>query len=398
VNEMLNKHFAILGSTGTGKSSAVAIILQKILLARPGLRIILLDGHNEYGQCFSDRALVVNLANLNLPFWLFTFEELVEVIYAGRPANHEEVEILAELIPLAKGMYSQSQSTGGRTTGPIDPKSTGYTIDTPVPYWLEDLFALIDEQMGKLESRSSRENYRRLISRIKTVSDDPRYAFMFAKVRGDGMAEILRHLFRLQPDGKPMAVIQLAGIPSEVVDVVVSVLCRTAFDFSLWSDGAIDLLLVCEEAHRYVAVDRSKGFQPTRRVLSRIAKEGRQYGISLGLVTQRPAEIDATILSQCNTLFAMRMGDERDQQLVRTAAPVAAENLLRFLPSLGMREVLAFGAGMVMPTRFTFYQLPEHLIPRSKAASGRRVQAGLDDRLIELVIERWRGAMTRYYR
>jgi DNA helicase HerA-like ATPase len=375
---MLNKHFAILGSTGAGKSSAVAIILQQILLARPDLRILLLDGHNEYGHCFGDKALVVNLAKLNLPFWLFTFEELVEVFYAGRPGNDEEVEILAELIPLAKGMYHQSQSREQSITSRIDPKSTGYTIDTPVPYWLQDLFTLIDQQMGKLESRSSRENYHRLLRRVKTVSDDPRYAFMFAKanVGGDGMAEILRHLFRLQPDGKPMAVVQLAGIPSEVVDVVVSVLCRTAFDFALWSDGAIELLLVCEEAHRYVSADRSKGFQPVRRVLSRIAKEGRQYGISLGLVTQRPAEIDATTISQCNTLFAMRMGDERDQQLVRAAASVAAENLLRFLPSLGMREVLAFGAGMVLPTRFTFYQLPEHLIPRSKAASGRRSTAG----------------------
>jgi DNA helicase HerA-like ATPase len=253
VNEMMNKHFAIVGSTGMGKSSGVAIILQKVLLARPDLRIFLLDGQNEYGHSFGDSALVVNLANLRLPFWLFTFEELVEVIYAGQPGNDEEVEILPELIPQAKKLYRSTEQLNASRTYP---RSTGYTIDTPVPYWLQDLFALIDEQMGKLESqnRSSQMHYRRLITRIKAVSNDPRYAFMFANanVGGDTMAEILRHLFRLQPDGKPMTVMQLAGIPSEVVDVVVLVLCRMAFDFGLWSDGAIELQLVCEEAHRYV--------------------------------------------------------------------------------------------------------------------------------------------------
>ena len=392
-NEMINKHFAILGSTGMGKSSAVALIVQRLLLARSDLRIFLLDSHNEYGECFGDRALVVNVAKLNLPFWLFTFEELLEVIFAGQPGNAEEVEILAELIPLAKGLYSHS--TGQLTS---DPKSTGYTIDTPVPYWLQDLLDLIDKKIGKLEtSNSLRQHYHRLITRIEAVSNDPRYAFMFANanVGGDTMADILRHLFRLQPDGKPMTVVQLAGIPFEVVDVVVSVLCRMAFDFGLWSDGAIELLLICEEAHRYVSADRSTGFQPTRRILSRIVKEGRKNGIFLGLITQRPSEIDATILSQCSTLFAMRMANERDQQFVQAAASDTAANLLRFLPSLATREVLAFGAGVALPTRFTFSRLPKHLIPRSEAAATRRLQVGLDDRITNLVIERWRGAMTK---
>ena len=400
VNEMLTKHFAILGSTGMGKSSGVAVVIQRILLARPDLRIFLIDGQNEYGNCFGDRASVVNLANLKLPFWLFTFEELVEVLFAGRPGSDEEVDILAELIPMAKGLYhSTAQPTARSTAQPtarqIDPKSTGYTADTPVPYWVQDLLALIDEQMGKLETRVSRVNYHRLIVRIKAVANDPRYGFMFenANVGGDTMADILRHLLRLRPDGKPMTVMQLSGIPSEVVDVVVSVLCRMAFDFGVWSDGAIKLLLVCEEAHRYVSVDTTTGFQPIRRVLSRIAKEGRKHGVFLGLVTQRPAEIDPTITSQCSTVFAMRMGNERDQQLVQAAASDVAANLLRFLPSLAPREVLAFGAGMIVPTLFTFHRLPEHLIPRS-AAEGGRLEAKLDDRLIKLVIERWRGAMT----
>jgi hypothetical protein len=394
IHDMISKHFAILGTTGVGKSSGLASLLRQILAVRPDLRIFLLDGHNEYGHCFGDNALVINPTNLKLPFWLFTFEELLEVIFSGRAGGDEEVEILAELIPVAKALYHQSRE--GSASKRSDSGAADYSIDTPVPYRLKDLLALIDERMGKLENRSSRINHHRLLTRIEAVINDPRYGFMFtnANVGGDTMAEILRHLFRWRPDGKPMTVMQLAGIPSEIVDAVVSVLCRMAFDFGLWSNGAFPLLFVCEEAHRYVSSDRTLGFQPTRRALSRIAKEGRKYKVFLGLVTQRPAEIDANIVSQCSTLFAMRIANDRDQQLLLAAASDAATNLLRFLPSLGPREALAFGAGIPMPTLFTFPELPEAFIPRVEGVSGEPVLESLNDEVIHSAIERWRGAMA----
>jgi DNA helicase HerA-like ATPase len=396
VDDMLSKHFAVLGTTGVGKSSGVAVILQQILEARPDLRIFLLDGHNEYGRCFGDRAQVLTPRNLKLPFWLFNFEEVVDVIFGARPGVEEEVEILSEVIPLAKGTYTQYRGTADRMTlKKTDPKTTGYTIDTPVPYRLADLVALIDERMGKLENRSSRMKFNRLIARIETVRSDPRYAFMFenANVGGDTMAEVLSQLFRLPPNGKPMTIMQLAGFPSDVVDSVVSVLCRMAFDFGLWSDGAVPLLFVCEEAHRYASADRSIGFGPTRKAISRIAKEGRKYGVFLALVTQRPAELDATIISQCSTLFAMRMANDRDQALVRSAVSDAAANLLAFVPSLGTREVLAFGEGVALPTRLKFKEVPEHLLPKSEAVSNARIHIeGASDGFLDSVIERWRGA------
>jgi DNA helicase HerA-like ATPase len=123
-----------------------------------------------------------------------------------------------------------------------------------------------------------------------------------------------------------------------------------AFDFGLWSDGAVPLLFVCEEAHRYAPGDKSIGFGPTRKAISRIAKEGRKYGVFLGMVTQRPAELDATIISQCNTLFVMRMANERDQNIIRSAVSDVATSLLAFLRSLGTREVFAFGEGVALPT------------------------------------------------
>ena len=398
VEEMLSKHFAVLGSTGVGKSTSVSLLLNEILKARPNLRVFLLDVHNEYGRCFGDRALVLNPRNLKLPFWLFNFEEIVDVLFGGRPGVPEELDVLAEVIPMAKGLYTQYQNSDRLGLKRVDPKSGGYTVDTPVPYRLADLISLIDERMGKLENRSSRIIYHKLISRIETVRNDPRYTFMFdnANVGGDTMAEVISHLFRLPANGRPMTIMQLAGFPAEVVDSVVSVLCRMAFDFGLWSDGVSPLLFVCEEAHRYASADRNIGFGPTRKAVSRIAKEGRKYGVFLGLVTQRPAELDATIISQCNTLFAMRLANDRDQALLRSAVSDAAANLLSFVPSLGTREVLAFGEGVALPTRLRFKEVPVHQLPRSEAtiASVPSVSAGHDMHFVSAVLDRWRGATS----
>jgi DNA helicase HerA-like ATPase len=396
IDEMLSNHFAVLGTTGVGKSSAVALILQQVLEARPNLRILLLDVHNEYGRCFGERAFVVNPGNMKLPFWLFNFEEIIDVFFAGRPGLEEEIEILSEVIPLAKATYTQYRTADRLIVKRFDPKTIGYTVDTPVPYRLADLLNQINERMGKLENRSSRLIYHKLMTRIETVSNDPRYAFMFenANVGGDTMSESISQLFRVPIDGKPMTIMQLAGFPAEVTDAVVSVLFRMAFDFGLWSDGACPILFVCEEAHRYAAADRTTGFAPTRRAISRLAKEGRKYGVYLGLVTQRPAELDPTIISQCSTLFAMRMSNERDQALLRSAVSDSAANLFAFVPALGTREALAFGVGVPVPTRLTFPELPAHLLPKSDTfASDPTLQAtGKDLNFIASVVDRWRNA------
>jgi DNA helicase HerA-like ATPase len=397
IDHLVSRHFAIVGATGVGKSSGVAIILQKILDARPNLRIFLVDPHNEYGRCFGDKAQVLTPRNLRLPFWLFNFEETVDAFFGGRPGIDEEVEILSEVIPLAKSAYLQYRVNNEHSLAKKrNPRDTGFTADTPVPYRIEDLINLLDDRMGKLENRNSRMVYHKLIGRIQTFRNHPRYAFMFenANIGGDTMGEILAHLFRLPPEGKPMTIMQLAGFPAEVVDSVVSVLCRMAFDFGLWSEGVAPLLFVCEEAHRYAPADKNVGFGPTKRALSRIAKEGRKYGVFLGLVTQRPAEIDATIVSQCSTLFVMRLSNDRDQSLIRSAVSDAAVNLLSFIPSLGTREVFTFGPGVALPTRMRFKELPPELRPNSEAIGSTRSDAGnnISRDLLSSVIERWRSA------
>lgn len=394
VDDLLGKHFAILGTTGTGKSCTTALILRAILEKNPAAHIVLLDPHNEYATAFGEWAEVISPRNMQLPFWLLNFEEIVEVLI-GDTERKAEIEILQELIPIAKSRYSsgRNQENAKIRRGVLD---TGrYTVDTPVPYRISDLTTLIEERMGKLENKRDLAPYRQLKSCIDTISQDGRYGFMFGSLTVyDGMTQVLGRIFRVPVNNKPITILELTGLPTEIINVVVSVLCRMTFDFALWSEGQVPVTIVCEEAHRYVPVNSSLGFEPCKRAIAKIAKEGRKYGASLCIVTQRPAEIDPTILSQCNTVFALRMSNDKDQAIVQSAVADTGSGLLEFLPSLGQREAIAFGDGMSLPVRIKFDELPKNALPRSSTAHfSEKWQKSLgDEGFLEQVVDRWRAS------
>ncbi|HSO48032.1 MAG TPA: DUF87 domain-containing protein, partial [Rhizobiaceae bacterium] len=198
-----------------------------------------------------------------------------------------------------------------------------------------------------------------------SIGRDPRFEFMFgnANAGGDRMQQIISDVFRVPQNGKPICVVEMSGLPSEVVSSVVSVLCRMAFDLSLASQGGVQTLVVCEEAHRYIPVDSSAGFWPTRQAIARIAKEGRKYGIYLGIITQRPSELDPTIFSQCNTVFAMRLANSADQKIIGGALTSGAQSTIGFLASIANREAIAFGEGLKTPMRLTFETIAKELLP-----------------------------------
>jgi len=398
IDELLGKHFAILGTTGTGKSCVVALILRAILKENPQAHMILLDPHNEYSSCFGNMAEIVTPNDLSLPFWLMTFEETVEVLISNKSDRDQDANVLAELIPLAKSYYAakNTPSVSGRSRLQRRSTDTGiFTVDTPVPYRISDLMILLQEKMGGLDQRATLAPYKRLKTRLEAITQDPRYSFMFGNLTvKDDMASVLCRLFRIPVNGKPITIIELTGFPSEVTNVVVSVLCRMTFDFGLWSEGYVPITLICEEAHRYVPEDTELGFEPTKRAISRIAKEGRKYGVSLGIVTQRPSELDATILSQCNTVFAMRMTNEKDQAIVKAAISDAATSLMEFIPSMRDREAIAFGEGLALPGRIHFDSLPEHALPKRGAASfsDQWTREITNTEFIESVIARWRAS------
>lgn len=382
IDDTLARHFAIVGTTGVGKSTAVSLLMRKSIEARPDLRVLILDPHNEFAASLPEYSVKVDSSTLDLPFWMFSLEEFAEVLFRGRETVPEEVDALRDLIPVAKNLYRNPNSGAFVRRG-----SDALTADTPVPYRIVDLIKQIDERMGLLESKNERPTLKSLKTRIESAAADPRYRFMFnSRLIEDTIHETIGNIFRVPHHGRPVTCFEMAGMPSEVVNSVCSVLARLAFDLALWSEGRLQLLVLCEEAHRYMPADPRLGFAPTRHALSRIAKEGRKYGCYLGVVTQRPGELDPTILSQCSTFFAMRLANEQDQAIIRSAIADSSASTLAFLSSMGQREAIAFGEGVATTMRLKFEKLPEKLIPgaikREQAALN---SAGGDVDLVSIV-------------
>jgi DNA helicase HerA-like ATPase len=360
IDNLITRHFAVVGTTGVGKSTAVALLLRKVVEARPDVRILILDPHNEFSVAFPDLAITINDRDLDLPFWLFRLDEFAEVLFRGRPPVPQEIDALRELIPVAKIRFKGNDQATLRKT----PDSTAMTADTPVPYRISDLMSLLNERIGMLDGGNDRPHMKALMSRIDAAVNDPRYRFMFVnRTIDDNIEEVVSTLFRVPSNGKPITAFQMSGMPSEVVNSVASVLCRLAFDLAIWSKSKIQTLVICEEAHRYIPADQSAGFAPTRSAIARIAKEGRKYGVYLGIVTQRPGELDETILSQCNTFFSMRLGNDRDQDIMRRAISGSSRSAINFLPSLANREAIAFGQGVSTPMRMKFENVKAEMLP-----------------------------------
>lgn len=392
-DDLLAKHFIVVGTTGCGKSCALTAILQRVLTQHDHAHVVVLDVHNEYPTAFGERAELIDPTNLHLPFWLLNFQELAAALTSGDADHDAEIEILSDAVLTAKRRYSDASSSRQLARRPGD--LSGMTVDAPTPFRLSDVLSVLDEQLGKLERTQKTLPYRRLKSRIETLASDQRYSFMFGSLTvQDTMTDILGRLFRVPNDGRPITVIDLSTVPPEILDVVISVIARLAFDLAVWSKGGLPMLLVCEEAHRYAPATAGQGFEPTRQALSRIAKEGRKYGLSLALVTQRPSELDTTILSQCSTAVAMRLSTERDQQVMRANTHDGALDLLDFLPLLGDREAIVLGQGVAMPMRIRFNDVGEKGLPRNlnSAFSDSWSRPNLDRAGLEAIVARWRHA------
>ena len=368
IDSLVSRHFAVVGTTGVGKSTSVAMMVRKIVEKRADIRTLILDPHNEFAAAFPNLSISVDASTLDLPYWMFTFEEFIEVIFRGRKELNDEIDALRDLIPEAKYEYINAAKSKIRGSQIKRSKANlPYTADTPIPYRIRDLLVLIDHKIGQLEGKSARPHLKSLKMRLESIMNDPHYRFMFEnKSNADAMNCLLTKVFRIPQNGKPICVFELSGLPSEVVNVVVSVMCRLAFDVGRSSQGALPILVICEEAHRYIPNDKEAGFLPTRQAIARIAKEGRKYGVFLGVISQRPGELDTTILSQCNTIFSMRLGNDYDQDIVKKAITGAANSTASFLSSLANRECIAFGEAIGTPMRMTFDEVKKEHLPGSQ--------------------------------
>ena len=385
VDAMLSKHFAVLGSTGTGKSTSVALILHRISQLSPEGHIVMIDPHGEYSAAFKGCGELFNVDNLQLPYWLMNFEEHCEVFLTTDGSERQrDGDILAKCL-LAARMKTKAAEANGKIT-----------VDSPIPYLLTDLNQVLVNEMGKLDRAGDTTPYQRLKNKLDELRADPRYTFMFSGMLvSDTMGSFVAKLFRLPANGRPISIVDVSGVPADITSVVVSVLARMVFDYAIWSRTEVQrpLLLVCEEAHRYVPKDELSGGQAVRKILERIAKEGRKYGVSLGLITQRPSDLAEGVLSQCGTIIAMRLNNDRDQACVRAAMPEGARGFLDAIPALRNRECIVCGEGVAIPIRVRFDDLEPEKRPASSDPSFSSLwrETGGEAEIIARTIRRWRG-------
>jgi uncharacterized protein len=385
IDPFLGKHFAILGSTGSGKSTATALILHRIIEKAPDAHVIVLDPHGEYGAAFRNQGVAFNVDNLALPYWLMSFEEHAEVFIQSEGVERElDKAILAEALVAARSRHELAKNF------------RDLTVNSPVPYLMFELQGQLKAQMGKLDNASAIARYMRLSNRIDEVLQDSRYNFMFSRaLASDTMKEFLARILRLPANGKPISIIDLSGVPSDIVAVVVALLSRIVLDFAVWSreERPRPVLLVCEEAHRYLPAIALQGSSSVRTALERIAKEGRKYGVSLGLVTQRPSDLAEGALSQCGTIIAMRLNNDRDQRRVRDAMPEGGRSFLDSIPALRRGECIIVGEGVAIPMRVGIDELEIEKRPRSEdpSFSDHWARPGGESEALDRTIHRWRS-------
>ncbi|MBK8272353.1 MAG: DUF87 domain-containing protein [Sphingomonadales bacterium] len=385
IDAMLGKHFALLGSTGTGKSTAAALILHRICELAPQGHIVMIDPHGEYSAAYKNTGALYDVTNLAMPYWLMNFEEHCEVFLTTQGNERQlDADILAKCLLAARAKSRASEGIAK------------LTVDSPIPYLLSDLTNIIQAEMGKLDKAGENAPYMRLKTKIDEIKADPRYTFMFSGMMvADTMADFLGRIFRLPGDGKPISIIDVSGVPSDITSVVVAVLSRMVFDYAIWSrnEPQRPILLVCEEAHRYVPAERDAHKSSVGKILGRIAKEGRKYGISLGLITQRPSDLAEGVLSQCGTIIAMRLNNDRDQAFVKAAMPEGARGFLDTIPALRNRECIICGEGVSIPIRVAIDDLEEFKRPASSDPLFSELwqQTGGEEEIVGRVVKRWRS-------
>jgi uncharacterized protein len=394
-DDLLAKHFLIVGSTGSGKSCALSLILERLLEGHRAAHVVMLDLHNEYGEAFGPLVERIGLSDFSLPLWMLSFHELCCVaLTVEDDSQEEEIDILNEAVVFAKKRYAEAAAGRASLLARKSSEPQILTADTPAPYRVSDVIAFIDDELGKLQRLRKILPYRRLKARLEALVADHRYNFMFGSLTvQDTMSDVLARLFRIPNDGRPISCIDLSTVPLEILNVVVSVIARLAFDLAVWSRGRLPMLIVCEEAHRYAPNGGTDKFLPTRKALGRIAKEGRKYGISLALVTQRPSELDPTILSQCSTAIAMRLSSEKDQEVIRNGTYEGMSDVVGFLPLLSDREALVMGQAASMPMRIRFDELDRKAAPKNMnetfSLSWKGETMGRDE--LDSIVARWRA-------
>ncbi len=367
MNELLGKHTAILGSTGAGKSGTVAAVLHSLLErgAEAGLanwkpRIVVLDPHNEYSAAFpGHQKLSTDNGSLVLPYWLLNFSETIGLLIG-------KTEFVAtSQANIVKTALLQARNQGATILG-LD--TAKITVDSPVPYKLLTLKSIVEAAKNAL-TPSKQDSHNSILEKLDVLVRDARVAFMMNEWNGAAQDPFPAILSQLVSDGAQPKIVDLSGVPNEVAGVSSAVIARTLFNLKVWQTAEErkndPVLLVCEEAHRYVPNRGEAQYEAAQEAIRRIAKEGRKYGIGLLLVSQRPSEVEATVLSQCNSWIILRITNDADREHVRAILPDSMAGLTKMLSGLRRQEAIFVGQAAVLPSRILIRSLTPEQLPRS---------------------------------
>lgn len=442
INKMFGQHCAILGSTGSGKSATVAALLHGLINQPTGggtwrPRIVVIDPHGEYAKAFGERAIVYRAYDtsaggeeaarpiLRLPYWLMTGDEFRSLVIGkteeeATSQNNIVYKALAHARMVHLKLIEASKSWIDQTTdkAPDDPrpvraedarKIAAFDRDLPYPFSLDEFVAHIADEQGvnvdasgkvKKKSPTDSKSHRSILDKLNVLRADPRLSFMLKDyVDGDPeLAEIIAQFVgeNAASEQKDIRIVDISGLPNEVAGPLAAVIARLLFQYKVWQTREErerdPVLLVCEEAHRYVPNHGQAEYEAAQVAIRRLAREGRKYGLGLMLVSQRPADIESTVLSQCNSWVILRLTNSADQEHVGRFLPDSLAGLTKLLPSLVRREAVFVGEAAAIPARIKIRELSEQQLPDSndiKFADG-WAKPPIQRADIESVVKRWR--------
>ncbi|MEM1227156.1 MAG: DUF87 domain-containing protein [Planctomycetota bacterium] len=423
IDKMLGMHCAVLGSTGSGKSGAVAAFLHSMVEHKQpnecpsDPRVVILDPHGEYGHAFSGSAVQYRAYDplnnekaaddsISLPYWLMSAEEFRMLVIGkteqeATSQNNIIYKALTHARMVAAGIVDKAPSSHGSPaptdgldfdtprpkTGVADERILSFDRDKPRPFCLDELHNHIfyvqasrvqKDKMQAITATEFSKSFKSIIDKLAVIRRDPRIKFLMSNWSASSftLEQIIAQLIgkRNGTSGAnlPIRILDISGLPNEVAGPLASMLARLLFQYKLYQTDIErkrdPVLLVCEEAHRYVPDRGEAEYAAAQIAIRRIAREGRKYGIGLMLVSQRPSDIESTVIAQCGTWLVLRLTNAGDQQQVSRFLPDGLSGMTKALPNLAQQEAIFVGEGAAMPAKVRIRDLMEEQLPRSNSA------------------------------
>lgn len=378
-NKLFQRHAVIVGSTGSGKSFTVATLLEKIAELK-SCNAILFDIHGEYAPITGDGIQHYKIAGpadapsdqtMFLPYWLLSYEEMLALMLDRSDTNAPNQAMVFSQAVIA-GKVSMLENSGHNDL------ASEITVDSPVPYQILQVLEYLRDQNTSTKTGSSGRQVQgdfygklsRFTQRLDAKVSDKRLNFMFSNAEDlldfSYMEVLCRRLMAPASQGGGIKILDFSEVPSDILPLIVSLLARIVFSVQQWMDRSKlnPLAIFCDEAHLYIPANAQQGVESSSlQSFERIAKEGRKYGIGLVIVSQRPSEVNRTVLSQSSNFIAMRLTNAEDQAVIKKLLPDSIGNFADLLPVLDIGEAIAVGDASLLPSRIVID------IPRQKPDS-----------------------------